>query len=295
MMNSGAKSEIAVTEFKSYLTSVKKVLDAIKADRQLKKQKKIVIKPNLTDTLFPPVTTDVNCIKAIIEYIQSCSPRAKIIVAEGSGGCDTPKAFERLGYVALEDVYGIKLVDLNADERKTLKNSKAMVLKELEVPKTLLGAYVISVPVPKEHGMARFTGAMKNMIGIYLPKPTLREKAKSLAGRVIRAAMPVLTPPVWSKSRLHLLGLNKGIFDLNLYVHIDLAVVDAKIGQKECEIYGNPCKPPLNRIYAGYDAVAIDSYSAGLLRVDWKRVGHLKYANGILGNADPDKMSVRLI
>jgi len=292
MSKINAKSEIVVTEFKSYLTSVKTVLDALGADSRLKKHKRIVIKPNLTDALFPPVTTDVNCIKAIIEYIQECNSKAKIIVAEGSGGCDTPKAFDKLGYNALEEIYGIELVDLNLDDRKTLKNKNAKVLKELDVPKTLLGAYLISVPVPKEHSTMRFTGAMKNMMGIYLPRPTFDENLKNLLARGARKILPRFTPSIWSKSRLHLLGLSEGIFDLNLYVPIDLCVMDAKIGQKECEIYGEPCKPELNKIYAGYDPVAIDSYSAKLLNVNWEKVKYLKYSDEVLGNADLKKIKL---
>ncbi|MEM2974270.1 MAG: DUF362 domain-containing protein, partial [Candidatus Micrarchaeia archaeon] len=122
-------SEVFVTEFKSYYTSVKRVLDAMGIANELKRERRIVIKPNLTDALFPPVTTDVNCVKAVIEYVQSCS-KAKVVVTEGSGGCDTPKAFDRLGYGALEGVYGIELVDLNTDDRKTVRNDKAKVLKE---------------------------------------------------------------------------------------------------------------------------------------------------------------------
>ena len=290
------KSEVYVTEFKSYLTSVARVMDALNVDKELKKQKKIVIKPNLTDALFPPITTDVNCVKAIIEYVQEhTGPNTRVIVAEGAGGCDTEKAFGRLGYKGLENVYGIELIDLNLDDRKLLKNKDAKVLKELEVPKTLIDSYLISVPVPKEHSGAILTCAMKNLIGTYLPKATFDEKIKGLLAKGARTVLPKVTFPVWSKSRLHLLGLDEGIFDLNLYTRINLSIVDAKVGQKVCEIYGEPCDPPLNSIYGGYDSVAIDSYSASLLRLNWKDVKYLRYANGILGQADSVKFKVKEI
>ncbi|MEM2974269.1 MAG: DUF362 domain-containing protein, partial [Candidatus Micrarchaeia archaeon] len=158
-----------------------------------------------------------------------------------------------------------------------------------------IGAYIISVPVPKEHCQAKFTGAMKNMMGAYLPKETFDEKIKGILARGARKILPKFTPPIWSKSRLHLVGLDEGIFDLNLYLRPSLAVVDAKTGQKESEIYGEPCSPPLEKVVAGRDLVAVDSYCAGLLGVDWKRVKYLIYSDSVLGNADPERIRIRKI
>ncbi|MCI5122788.1 MAG: DUF362 domain-containing protein, partial [Candidatus Electrothrix sp. AUS4] len=45
--------------------------------------------------------------------------------------------------------------------------------------------------------------------------------------------------------------------------------------------------PPVNRLVAGYDPVAIDSYGASLLGKDWQDVGHIAEVNGELGQAMP--------
>ena len=47
------------------------------------------------------------------------------------------------------------------------------------------------------------------------------------------------------------------------------------------------CSPPVKKIIASYDPVAIDAYGTSLLRKSWKDIGHLWMANGILGRAEP--------
>ncbi len=266
-------TKVAIIDFKDYDTSVKEVLDLINAGEVLKKQKKIVLKPNLTAALKPPVTTDVRCIRALLNYIGICNKKAKIIIAEGSGDCDTDEAFQKLGYLELVERYGVELVDLNDDEVIRLKNPKALVLKEFYLPKTLKNAFLISVPVLKEHGDDLVTISMKNLFGI---------APGSHYGR----------PGSWLKTKLHSLGVWQSICDLCLYRPIDLAVVDAALGQYGSHLSEKPPKHPIKTLIAGFDAVAVDSVGAKILGHDWRDVKHLKYANGRLGIADLEKIEI---
>ena len=81
-------SVVAKVSFKDYPASVSRAFDLISAGPILKKQSSIVIKPNLTQNDPPPTTTDVRCVQAIAQYCMEHSD-AQVIVADGSGGCET--------------------------------------------------------------------------------------------------------------------------------------------------------------------------------------------------------------
>jgi len=59
-------------------------MELLRADRILRSQKRIVIKPNLINTSPPPITTSVKLVAAIVEYIKAVSD-AETIVAKGCG------------------------------------------------------------------------------------------------------------------------------------------------------------------------------------------------------------------
>lgn len=55
----------------------------------------------------------------------------------------------------------------------------------------------------------------------------------------------------------------------------------------EAHLWGPTCDPPVNKLVAGFDPVAIDSYGAGLLGKDWRDIGHIAKVDGELGQAEP--------
>lgn len=280
------KSKVIVAEFESYEKTVRKIFDALGNLRKRIKEEKIVIKPNLTINLLPPVTTSVDCVEAIIKELfrRNLTKDKNVIVAEGSGGCDTLQAFKELGYEKLKKEFNIELIDLNRAERVELRNENALKLKSMLFPSALLNSFLINVPVPKEHSSAIITNSLKNMFGIYLSKGYLAEwnMLKKIGVFVTRK----IFARGWSKCDLHVLGVHESIYDINLYKKPDVTICDARIGQREQEINGRPCTPAINKIFASYDAVAIDSYVAKLFGYDWKEIKYLVYSNGILGNAE---------
>lgn len=48
---------------------------------------------------------------------------------------------------------------------------------------------------------------------------------------------------------------------------------------------GPPCGPPLRQIVAGFDPVTADAAGARLLGLEWRDIGHIRLAHGILGKA----------
>lgn len=257
---------VAKIRFKDYLSSVKKALDLISAKDILEKQEKIIIKPNLVIDSPPPVTTDVDCVEAIVRYCLDCS-QAKIIIAEGSGGCDTIVAFNKLRYRDLAKKYKLSLFDVDREGVLSLKNPDVFIYKEIKLPRTLLDGYLISVPVLKDHSITCTTLSLKNMIGL-LPE-------EYYSG-------------FWSykKSDVHRIDVDKAIIDINRYRKPDLCVIDGRIGQKTCHLSGPPCHPPKNVILASYDPVAIDIVGSSILGWKCKEIKYLNYAEDVFGKRE---------
>jgi uncharacterized protein (DUF362 family) len=90
----------------------------------------------------------------------------------------------------------------------------------------------------------------------------------------------------WGKSSFHR-GIQEAVFDLNRYRTPDFTLLDATIGMAEAHLWGPHCEPPVGRLAAAYDPVAIDSYGAMLLNRDWRTIGHIEMAHEILGCASP--------
>jgi len=238
-------TNVLIRDFQSFQTSVPLLLEEVGLKNKIKGWEKIILKPNLTTNRKPPCTTPVELVEEVVKFIQTIG--AEIVIAEGSGGCDTQKAFRDLGYQDLAEKYNLKLVDLNREERIEKENTQALVLKRVKLPKIIFEGFLINLPVLKEHNEAVVTCAMKNLFGLYL-----NQKVSSIFGW-------------WNKSELHHFGVHESIHDLNLYVKSHFILVDASVGQKGNEITGYPCQPPLGKLIAGFDAKEIDKICANLL------------------------------
>jgi uncharacterized protein (DUF362 family) len=261
--------KVIIKDFKSYQETVPAILKEADLAEVIKKQKQILLKPNLTTNLPPPVTTAAELTEEVIKFCQNNSP-AKIVIAEGAGGCDTEKVFSDLGYTKLAQKYDVKLLDLNKVERIERQNPNALKLKKVFLPKIGFESFIINLPVLKVHLAAKMTAAMKNVYGFYLNQKWLKQE-----GLIWRAAK-TFVKDWWNKSELHLFGVNETIIDLNNYIKFDFNLVDASIGQLGEEIHGKPCEPPIGKLIAGYDAKAVDIACAPFLGLDPKEIVYLR-------------------
>ena len=257
-----ALSEIAEVEFVSYAESVAKTLDAIGAGEVLKRQTAVLIKPNLINALPFPITTAPQCVEAVIRYVRSCS-KAAIVVAEGCGDSrlETDEVFDRLGYRELARRQSVELVDLNHAPLTKLENGDCTVFGEIYLPEIALSHYLLSVPVLKAHSFSKITGTLKNMIGLAPPKYYSGQFGS------------------WKKAVFH--GrMHQSIIELNSYRTPDLSLMDATVGMAEYHLGGAHCSPPVNKLIAGFDPLAVDRRSAKLLGLRWQTILHLKGQGG---------------
>ena len=262
-------SSIHTSLFTSWQESVPRLLDAVGLLDRLAEEKRILIKPNLVEPQKPPITTPVELVAALAEYIHASCPDLDIIIGEGCGSSsrNTVEIFEALGYTRLADLNRVRLMDLNEAPLVHLQNSNCRRWPEMHLPKIVFESFLISVPVLKAHSLAGVTLTMKNLVGLAPPAHFQQ------GGH-------------WKKASFHQ-GIQEAVFDLNRYRTPDFTLLDATIGMQEAHLWGPTCDPPPNRLAAGYDPVAIDSYGCRLLGIKWNTIGHLAMAHGTLGTADP--------
>lgn len=234
----------------------------------LEGRERLILKPNLVEALKPPITTPVGLIEALIISLRERLKGVEVIVGEGTGASsyETEHAFRELGYVELSKRHNVKLMDLNHAELTELRDPECTRFLSFFLPKILLDSFILSVPVLKAHSLATVTLTMKNMMGAV---PPLHYQA---GGH-------------WKKSSFHS-AMHESVMDLNRYRTPDFTVLDATVGMKEAHLWGPECDPPVGKLVAGADPVAIDAYGALLLKKDWRSIKYIRDADGVLGYAE---------
>lgn len=255
-------SRVAKVKFVDYKSSIAKALDLIGASPRLPREGLIIIKPNLTNSSPPPVTTSVSAVEAVYNYCKAHT-KAEIAIGEGCGTGKTPDVYATLGYTDLAQRYGLKLIDFNEAESIILENNNALQLKQFHMPRIVQQAFIISLPVLKDHSFTKTTIAMKNMFGI--------APGKFYAGS-------------WNKSKLHGPSTDKSVVDICLYKKPGLSVVDASVALKGMHLSGR--HKNIGLILAGFDPVAVDTLGSKLLGHNPKKLEFLTLAHGLLGTMD---------
>lgn len=257
-MGIGSSGRVSVAPFTSFAGDVPALLDRAGLAPLLGGHDQVLLKPNLVNSAPPPITTPVEFVRQVALFVRQHSD-AEIIVGEGCGDTllETDEIFAELGYDRLASELGLTLLDLNYADLTCRSDSFAVVFPEMHLPKILFESFVISLPVLKAHSLSIVTGALKNMIGCAPP-----EHYQGVHG-------------MWKKAMFH--GrMQQSIRDLISYRRPDFAVMDASVGMAEYHLGGPKCDPPIGRLLASADPLALDREACGLLGIDWRSVGHLR-------------------
>ena len=262
------KSALYSITIDSLQSSLFRLLDAANLTERVPSGKTILIKPNLVEVLAPPITTPVELIALLVEYLQKNLPKSAIIIGEGTGSLEyeTCHCFQQLGYAQLSSEKNIPLLDLNHEELTKQEDPTCTRWPVMHLPSILDEVYLLSVPVLKAHTLAKVTLTMKNMMGC-VPPSHFRGNG------------------YWKKSAFHN-QIHKSIFELNRYRTPDFTLLDASIGMAKAHLWGAHCDPVVNILAASIDSVAIDSYGSFLLGKNWQDIGHIKMADTVLGCAE---------
>ncbi|MHC4627923.1 MAG: DUF362 domain-containing protein [Planctomycetota bacterium] len=253
-------SRVAKVRFTDYPRSIARALDLVAAADRLPQDGLIIIKPNLTNSSPPPVTTSVDAAEALYEYCRAHT-KAEIAIGEGCGSGVTADIFAALGYAQMADRHGLRLLEFNDAETIVLEDKDAFQLKKFHLPSILRDAFVISLPVLKDHSFTKTTIAMKNMFGI--------APGKFYAGG-------------WNKAKLHSPSTDESVVDICRYKKPDLSVVDASVALTGMHLSGTPKR--LGLTLASFDPVAVDAVGSELLGHKPKKLAYLRLSDGLHGN-----------
>lgn len=247
---------------------VAQLLEAAQIEATLDGHTTILIKPNLVETLEPPITTPVALIRELVEYLQTIST-AEIIIGEGTAATayDTFHAFDVLGFTTMAQALDIQLIDLNEAPLVALRDERCRRWPEMFLPEVALNSFLLSVPVLKAHSLAGVTLTMKNMMGLAPPAHFQQGGG-------------------WKKSAFHH-AIQDAVADLNRYRTPDFTLLDATVGMAQAHLRGPICDPPPQLLVAGQDPVAVDAYGAQLLAKRWNDIGHIQNVHNELGVAEP--------
>jgi uncharacterized protein (DUF362 family) len=142
--------------------------------------KTVIVKPNLValgsswggggDRTLP--CTHVDAVRAVLDFLRSISPSAKIIVADCSAAGSTSSVWSGAGYTALTSEYpGVTLQDLNdataiSTVNQTIWKPDLSATTTIPVSRAFADSkyYVISVTRPKTHDTLVLTGTTKNIL-----------------------------------------------------------------------------------------------------------------------------------
>jgi len=190
------------------------------------------------------------------------------------------KQWEDTGLKAVIDAEGVGLKIFEKDEAlfKAVPVPGGVALTEARI---LADFYdhdlLINMPITKDHAGNKFTGTMKNLMGLNSP----------VSNRTFHR-------PNWKTDPNDVAHLEQSIVDLNKAVKPALNVVDAT----EFIVTNGPFGPGQlirpEKVVAGTDRVAVDAYCAGLWGLEPKDIVQIKRASEQgLGEMNLDKVDVR--
>jgi uncharacterized protein (DUF362 family) len=184
-----------------------------------------------------------------------------------------------LAQVIQEEGAILRLIPREDEHWKPVPIPGAAALTEARLMKALDDYTLwINMPITKDHAGNKFTGTMKNLMGINQPTVNRAQFHK----------------PNWKTDPNDIAHLEKCIVDLNFAAKPALNIVDATeiIKTNGPMGPGELMKP--GKIVAGVDRVAIDSYCATILGFKGEEIVAIKHAaERKLGEIDLQKAGVR--
>jgi uncharacterized protein (DUF362 family) len=231
------------------------------------KDKTVLLKPNLVGLDPLGVMNTHPCVIAAARESFLRLGAAQVLIGDGPAmDRDTEAIIESVRLREFTGPLARTFVDLNVDDVKRVAlSTRASRLKELFLPKTVLGVdFLVSMPKLKTHHWAGVTLSLKNMFGIV---------PGSCYG--------------WPKNVLHWAGIDSSILDINAAARPDFAIVDGILGMEgNGPIQGTP--KPCGVLVFGDDPVAVDATCCRVMGLRPERVKYLDAAGTMLGHLDPE-------
>jgi len=241
--------------------------------------KKILIKPNMVNVSTPLCATDVDAIRAILDFLKP-HYKSEITIGESSAGrISSFEGFKNYGYLALEKEYNVKLVDLNRTAyqyRYVFGNENQPLAIRIISAFLDPDIYIISASRMKTHDRVLVTLALKNVI-MGSPLNDYKQNDKHLVHTGQRAVNTLC---------------HYNMFHLAQEVYPDLAVIDGFVGMEgNGPMRGTPFDSRV--AIASQDALAADTTATKVMGFDPKRILYLTaMTQAGMGQGEMEKINV---
>jgi len=265
---------VSITRNRIEQQSIIEGLELLPVSKIINKGDKVVITPNwvkakpaYTGTVVGPET-----LRELIQYVKRFNPR-EIVVATGSGGDDTIKVFETIGYDKIIADEGIKFIDLNYGPYTEL-NLDHNIINKTKINNLIEDMDVlISFTQLKHHEEATISASIKN-IALGWPPAEIHGFPKKQTG-------------------IHE-DLHGFIIAMAKKVPIDLAIISVDKGMIGTGPSDGKAVNTEGLIIASTDPVAADAIGSRLLGFLPQAVQYIyTLYRDKLGEADPKNMTLK--
>lgn len=228
---------------KTYSDTVPKLLSLIKLNEEIKKHKKIILKPVLSIDVSK--STKAEFVESVLAYcLKHKDLDSQLFIAEGADGADTMELFEEQGYKRLAEKYSVGLIDLNTTAVSEIKDGEFLKFKRIFYPEILIDSFIIALPHLSEDAELGITGSLPAMLGAF---PL--EYYKGLFSS--------------KKTKIRKEPIKFAVHDILKVKMPDLAVIDAS---------------EKGKVLAG-QCLEMDKQAASLLGKEWRSINYLKLAD----------------
>jgi uncharacterized protein (DUF362 family)/Pyruvate/2-oxoacid:ferredoxin oxidoreductase delta subunit len=262
------KSAVAITPCQDYdlpqvYRAVKTSLEQVDGVHELLRngKKKVLLKPNLLSSSQGPeraVNTHPVVVRALVDFFQK-EGGAEVYIGDSCGSIrdgSTNKAFRvtRLDEVTRET--GARWINFDQDKPIEIHKKNGAILPTFKIAGTVKEVdLVVSLPKLKTHGLTKYTGALKNTLGVI---------------------------PGNGKKNVHLQAPKPSVFSqalVDIYEEVKphITVMDAIVGMEgNGPNAGEPRK--VGAIIASTDGVALDAVASTIIGYEPMAIPTIRYA-----------------
>ncbi|MFQ5957213.1 MAG: DUF362 domain-containing protein [Candidatus Brocadiales bacterium] len=259
-------------------TAVKDALEQVDGIHKLVGQKKkVLLKLNLLSSSQGPeqaVNTHPAVVRALVDFFQK-DVGAEVYIGDSCGSVrdgSTNKAFKVTRLDKVAENTGAKWVNFDQDKHIDIKKSNGATIPTFRIARTVKDVdLVVSVPKLKTHGLTKYTGALKNTLGV-IP-------AKGKKDVHIQAPKPS--------------NFAHALLDVYEEIKPHLTLMDAVVGMEgNGPNAGEPRKVGL--IIASNNGVAMDAVASSIIGYEPLGIPTIRYAQERgLGTADLEKIDIK--
>jgi len=272
----GAGVDIAVVKAADYLKGTRRAVDLLGGmDKFVPRGSRVAILPNV-QRWHPGTFTKREIVRAVVQMCMQAGAKEVNCLSWLE-----MKNWESTGLAAVlkEEGANLKLVASEEAYFKPVRVSNGKALDEAMIMKEFYNNDVfIDMPITKDHAGNKFTGTMKNLMGLNFRKNNRAKFHKEN----------------WKTDINDIKHLDQCIADLNTIIKPALCIVDAT----EFIITNGPMGPGEitrpQKIVAGVDRVAIDAYCCTLWGLKPRDIFQIQMAHELgLGEIDLDKTRIK--